>query len=332
MIRLLRADLYRMFKSGKLYIFIALSVMLSFFMAWIQTYDNGLFGSGLLIEDVQTEYMQNFGESAFEIRGIGNYIIVSGLIIMFLSAIFISVFAGRYFENGTIRNVTVSGNQKGTVFLEVWLLNIISTTLITLSFFISTVAYIFLCGLHPVIWWKYILIMLAIIYLLEITFTSLIVSILFISRKTVAAVIASIVLMLVFLLIPPSVGYSEEVILDYCMIENSTMQFDGKLITGFLTAPHMFDDKEYQQYILRDDRKLTLSEKTWDDLSLRARAGITFMKCTPLPLFIEYNTLELNPYVYVESGMALRNVITGCTWLILSPVVGVLLFRKKDIM
>ncbi len=331
MIKLLRADLYRMFKSRKIYIFIGLAVMLSIFMALIQTHDTGLFRSGRLIEDVQAEYMNNNGDSAFEIRGIGNYIIESGLIILFLSSIFISVFAGKYFDNGTLRNITVSGHRKETIFFSVFLLNLISTTLITLSFLISTVVYVLACGLHPVIWWPYILIMLAVMFLLELSFTSLITCILFVLKKTVVAVIATIVLFLVFLL-APIVGYDTDALTDYWQTDNIAMILDVNRLEEYLRWDPMFDDKDYKQYYVHENGKKDISTKTWDDLPLKARAGITYIKSIPLSLFVEYNTLQMNPYVYVDSGMALRNTITGFAWLILTPIAGVLLFRKTDIM
>lgn len=331
MIKLLRADLYRMFKSRKIYIFIGLAVMLSLFMALIQTHDTGLFRSGRLIEDVRAEYMNNNGDSAFEIRGIGNYIIESGLIILFLSSIFISVFAGKYFDNGTLRNITVSGHRKETIFFSVFLLNLISTTLITLSFLISTVVYVLACGLHPVIWWPYILIMLAVMFLLELSFTSLITCILFVLKKTVVAVIATIVLFLVFLL-APIVGFDTDALMDYWQVNDVEMLLDEHRYEEYLISVVSFDDKDYMQYYIRANGSSTRPAKTLDDLPLKARAGITYIKCSPLSLFFEYNTFSLNPYVFVESGMALRNTITGFAWLILTPIAGVLLFRKTDIM
>ena len=330
MIKLLKANLYRMFKSYSLYIFIAIAILLCLGNVFISSTEGGCFKT-VFLHDVAAMYMNNSvikTDYSFEIMGLTNLIIEDGIVLMALSSFYIAIFAGKNFSEGAIRNTLIAGHKKSSVYLAALITSIISTVIIALAIFISTAVYMLLAGLKPIIWWPYVIIMILVICLLSLVVSSVTLLLVFSTRKTYIAIIAIIILAGAISLC--SMGFVMDDELNNHIYSMDLYKDEEIYTIDFNLVTSSFNDEEYKQVIKYCGKDLTAHHK-FSDLSAKSKAKIYIIKCVPLSFFMEFFSYDLNPYTLVASKAATRYAVSGVIWIILSTAGGILIFRKKDI-
>ena len=326
MIKLIKANLYRMFKSYTLYLILATAVLLSLVFFLFTTAETDFFRTGFS-GDVTTLYMNRpliNDNYSFDISALSNLIIENALLLIALSSFFIAIFAGKNFNDGAIRNTLMVGHKKSSIYLTAFIINIISSFIIALALFISTSVYMLLAGLKPLIWWPYVIIMILLMYLFALVMSSLVMMIVFVTRRTFVAIIAAIVLFAVFMFIPGSQMVNNELMFYTLGIDVDYMADDTSRITVF------FDDDDYREVYRIDGKEIRVA-KHFKDLSSETKARVCFIKSFPFSFFSEYTNYEMNPYILVKGKAASRYAAASAVWIVLSTFAGVMIFRKKDI-
>ena len=330
MVKLIKANLYRMLNNGTLYIFIGITMMLSVMFMFFSVEDTGLFRTDFA-GNIRDIYVNNpairGNDYVYDVRGIGTQIIELGIIVAILASIYISMFAGKFFDEGAIRNLIITGHKRGSIYLSVLVVNIVSTLMMSVAAFISTAVYVWAGNLNPIIWWPYVLIMMGVMYLTALAITSLTLLVMFISRRTYVALIAAVVLMAGTAMVP-LVLLSDVETLSYVMSDElfTTPELFANLNDTLIS----FDDRNYRQVYIKDGEELKLN-RTFNDLSDYSKLKIYITKSMPMSVVNEYIVFSMNPYVMTVSGASLRYTAVSVIWIAASAVAGVFFFHKKDI-
>lgn len=330
MIKLIRANIYRMFKSKTLYFFLVIIAIICFVVVRIAITDLGEFQTDFT-GDVKTEYLTNLliGEDIkFEIRGVGTVIIEYTVLLIIICASYTSIFCGQFFDEGTVRNMLATGHSKTSVYMSAFIMNVISSAIFFVVTFSLIGIYILIFGGKPLIWWPYVLIMIGVMYLLTLVITSLVLFLIFTTRKIHIAIIGAL-LITVILAMAPGLALSDQEAMDYLfnvdffsMEDYMTSKADGISV--------YFDDINYKEKFVKGGKVIN-GDKTINDLPLASRGKIYIAKCSPLSAFAEYNLYEMNPYTMTEGLSSARYTAVSVIWITASTLAGVLLFRKKDI-
>jgi len=330
MIKLIKANIYRMLKNKTLYIFMGIAVLLSVLFMFFSVEDTGLFRTDFT-GDVRDIYMfnpaTNAGDYVYDVRGIGIQMIEYGFIVAILASVYISMFAGKFFDEGAIRNLVITGHRKSSIYLSVLVVNVISTFALSLTVFISTVVYTLICSLNPIIWWPYVLIMAGVMYLVVLSITSLTLLVMFLSRRTYVAVIASVVILAGTSMVP-FVTLNNQELVSYVMSDEALMTPEGFANVKSMTTG--FDDQNYRLTYYMNGEAVKLS-RNFNDLSDISKLKVYITKAMPMSIVMDYMSFAMNPYIMTESGACLRYSAVSVIWIAASAVAGVFFFRKKDI-
>ena len=331
MIKLIKANIYRMVKSRTLYIFIAVAVLISLICVYLLTNESGMFQTDFAgnIEELYKGINVTDSNYDYDIQGLGILVIECGVVLAVLSAFYISIFAGRSLDGGAVRNDLIMGHKKSSIYLSAFITDIISTAILSIAMFISISVYILAGGYHPIIWWPYLLLLIGLVYILALVISSFALMIVFFCR-TYVAIIGTILITIALAVIPGVIVSSDGKLTQYIINDEIFNYYEPQeLVTKEVID--WFDDANYRIVFIVDGERIPL-KKTIKDLPQEQQIKVYIVKALPHALYVDYEIYLMNPYIIAGSGYATRCLAVSLVWIIVVNTAGVLIFRKKDIM
>ena len=120
---------------------------------------------------------------------VSNYTIIAMFIIMLASLVYQSVFCGRLFSDGVIRNLVISGISKVRVFLSAFVMSLIFLCLFTLTFVLTAIPANLCFGNYLIIYWPSYLPTLLCVALILIFTSAFALFVLFLSHNAMLTLI-----------------------------------------------------------------------------------------------------------------------------------------------
>ena len=249
-----------------------------------------------------------------------------------LLAVFIPVFFGRLFSDGTIKNLISSGHSRGKIYL-VSLLFCFILNFATLL--VSAAVYSVWCLVlkwHPPIYLPVMLVTLFIDLLLSFTFSSWCLSVLFMSKKKTLAFITSFLLSVSLFVYPATIPVTvlgltqkinvddEEIKLLRTASDEAPYALEEHFDLGQFTIEYRYQGEKYRFVMdssLPDGIRFTCLLMIYSDPELIMHYGDMM---TSIP-----------PYVFLRDGLMTINIASNIFWIAAGNALGVFVFRKREI-
>ena len=248
------------------------------------------------------------------------------LVPIFLMAIFIPVFFGRLFSDGTIKNLISSGHSRSKIYI-VSLLFSLALNFITLT--ISTCVYAVWCLIvrwHPPIYLPVVLVILLIDLLLSFTISSWCLAVLFVSKKKTLAFVTSFLLAMSLFIYPTAVP-------ETILVMSQSVNFDGdeiELIRAPYALEEYFDLSQYMpEYHYKGDTYRFAMDSTLPD-GIRYTL-LLFIYSDPALIMHSGESLVYSPYILYRDGLMTINVASNVFWIFAGNIFGVAFFKKREI-
>ena len=283
--------------------------------------------------------------SAYSELTVFAFMIVSSISLpMVLMMIFIPVFFGRMFSDGTLKNYLTGGYTKGKLYLS----SMVFTFCIDLFLvFVNLLIFALWCIYYE---WKppfYLPVVLALLLssvLLFFTVTTLCLALLFISRKqTVALIVGLLVSAFCLATMPIATPYSK--MLDSQNLnESGAKEFHDILDSkqSYAYFDQRFDHSEFQVRTCYQGRDLNISEKS--NLNpVTKNTLLVSIYMNPLLIYdltemglmtgVVYaaTNLEITPYMMYRDGLIAINIAGSIFWISLMSCWVLLATRKREV-
>ena len=128
----------------------------------------------------------------------------SELCLLFVVLIYQSVFCGRLFKDGVIRNLIVAGISKVKVFLSSFVISVFFLSMFAGMFAITAIVGNLAMGFYMIIYWPSYLSALAGLFLLLILMAAISLTLLFLSQNPMLTLISGMCLIVFFVLVFPA--------------------------------------------------------------------------------------------------------------------------------
>ncbi len=245
--------------------------------------------------------------------------------------IYLPVFLGRMFSDGTVKNLIAGGHSKGKIYLSSLLFSIVLDIAMMIT---GTCLFMLMClilGWHPPIYFPIAMIMFLISMLISVMVSSVCVAVLFISRKPTVAFVVSFLLM--FMLYFVSVSVPAAIIAGTQRID--TNGENVKRIKQIRDeAP--YDLEEY--FVLSEfNYRFTYHGEDivfFGDSYLPSPVKTAVLLVTyadPALVLHTYEGISISYYIMYRDGLMAINIASNIFWITLSSFCGIIVFRRKEI-
>ena len=248
-----------------------------------------------------------------------------------LIVIFLPVFLGRMFSDGTVKNLIASGHGKGRIYLSSLLFGAVLDIAMMIM---STCIFAVMCMIlkwHPPVYLPVILLMFILSMLMTLTVTSVAIAVLFISKKRTVSFIVGVLLVFVLFIFPISAPSA---------IIMGTQHID----------PHSEDIKLLRK--LKDEEPYNLEEhfklSEYNFVYSYHGQEIVFFEDSYLPrpvknvllaatyldpaMILHIDTgFTVTPYIMYRDGLMAINIASNIFWITLTSFCGIIVFRRKEI-
>ena len=252
-----------------------------------------------------------------------------------LMIIFIPVFFGRMFSDGTVKNLISSGHTKAQIILSSVVLTFvldIFTLLINIASFAVLCRYF---SWQPPLYMPFIVQMLILALLMSFTATSLCISVLYISGKRTATFILGFLIAVYFGVPSSSVVISLVLNNAYYDYHASQEQIDE--------AKAIIENDGWNYIEKRYDYLLVSYRYYYKDkevLGFYPEGMPAFYKALSLSVYLDPSLVShtvatdlwySDPYMVTRDGLILVNIACTCLWLAASTTLGIIIFNKREI-
>lgn len=245
------------------------------------------------------------------------------------AVLFIPIFFGRMFSNGTIKNLIACGHSRSSIYLSSLLMAfMIDAALYLLNILILAIMW-FCYSWKPPIYFPVIAMLLLLDLLVIFFVSSLIVAVMFISRKTIAVVIAGF-LIAVFAFTPVTESLMEHLEASQVYVESSDKEFYELFREkGPNVFEHRFNLSECGVETYYEDRcVLAVPESRLDPALKNTLITLIYLDPALFPRLIPQGAYS---YLYYRDGLMGINIASNVFWILASTCAGVLIFRKREI-
>ena len=258
-----------------------------------------------------------------------------------LMVLFIPVFFGKLFSDGTLKNYIACGHSKGTIYFASLLFCFALDVFMVFLNFLIFAGWCLYYAWKPPIYLPVLLVLLACSMLLLFSITSICLAFLLASHKRALAFIAGFILVpcLLFTNAPTALAfeavfYSRDIIEDenyqkYLDIYRNNDQ-EEKYFQPFLYRLELSDLSEHIYY---EGEEINIFSESNLNPAVRCALELAiFMNpASVYQLTFSYEGSELPPYRICRDGLAAVNIACNIFWITLSSGIGVSVFRKREI-
>ena len=272
------------------------------------------------------KYNYAYEEVSALINSLGNLHFIPSILMM----IFIPVFFGRMFSDGTMKNIISCGHSKGKIYISSLFVTIVLDLVL---FMINFAGFLFWCLVYewkPPVYLPVLLPYMTVIFLLMLVLSSVNLAVLFASQKKTAAFVAGLLLLVSLRASLSTLAYSFMGVsyhtdpnkADYIRMEEiietqGRNAIEHRLDLSDLSIKPYYEGEELDVYTdVKWDpgAKVLLLGMFYSDSGLTAHLG---------------NYIPL--YLMVRDGLVTANMICSVSWLVISSAVGYAVFSKREI-
>ena len=252
-----------------------------------------------------------------------------------LMVLFIPLFFGRMFSDGTVKNLISSGHTKAQIILSSLVLTFV---LDVLTLLINIASYAVLCvyfSWQPPLYMPVIVQMLILALLMSFTATSLCISALYISGKKTATFILGFLIAIYFATPSSSIVVSLVLNSAYSDYHISQEQIDeAKAIIE--NDGWNYIEKRYD-YLIVSYRYFYKGKEV---LGFYPEGMPTVYKVLAFSVYLDPSLVShtvatdlwyADPYMVARDGLIAVNIGCTCLWLAASTALGIIVFKKKEI-
>lgn len=257
--------------------------------------------------------------------------LVPGILIL----VFIPLFFGRLYSDGTIKNLIACGHSKGRIYLASLIMSfLIDILMLILSICIFAAVCIFYSW-YPPVYLPVVIFMLFIELSVLFTVSSVGICVLFASQKKVLSLIAGFVVA-VLMFIPVSsfaimyIASNEQKYDDQSeAFEEYHMIIQEK---GANALEERFDILDFNIIMSHDGKDLDFTVKYKIPPVLKT-VLLFIIYSDPLMIahFGSDFDIWINPYLMARDGLMTINVMCDVCWILLSSTIGLSVFKKREI-
>ena len=250
-----------------------------------------------------------------------------------LIIIFIPLFFGRLFSDGTVKNLIAGGHSKAKIYLASLL---VMTAIDVLIILINIIAIAVLCLYFrwtPPVYLPVVLMLILIELLSIITVSSLCIAALFITMKKTAAFIASFVIGVISF-VPVSYMAAVGIFLHEWRYDLQSEDYqtynDNLCLDNWNRFEKRLDVLNFSEEIYFDGKEL----KIYDDIKMPAATKAMSLAVIYLDPFMSTNLFgdtSYDTYMMYRDGLMAINVGNNVFWTVLSTAFGIVIFRKREI-
>ena len=253
-----------------------------------------------------------------------------------LICIFIPVFFGRMFSDGTLKNLISCGHGKGKIYAA----SLILTVLLDLVMFgMNLLSMVFWCLIYkwrPPVYLPVVIPEILLVFFLLVTISAICLAVLFASSKKTTSFVAGFILS-VFMLFPGTIlaasllgasnAYIDPNSEDYILLREI---YDEKGMNGI---ERRFDLTDFSVEFYYEGRELRVYSDEYYVLPGLDKVLLVFIYMDPamVPNLERYESVQLPAYMVVRDGLAAVNAASEVFWITVSMGIGYLVFRKREI-
>lgn len=276
-------------------------------------------------------------EMVFICSSMGSRILAPAVLIV----LFIPVFFGKLFSDGTLKNYIACGHSKGTIYFASLLFCFALDVFMVFLNFLIFAGWCLYYAWKPPIYLPVLLALLACSMLLLFSITSICLAFLLGSHKRALAFIVGFILVPCFLFTGApttapyyAISYSRDIIEDenyqkYLDIYRNNDQ-EKKFLQPYLYRLELSD---FSEHIYYEGEEINIFSESNLNPAVRCALELAiFMNPASVYQFtFSYEGSELPPYMICRDGLAAVNIACNIFWITLSSGIGVSVFRKREV-
>ena len=265
----------------------------------------------------------------FESKTVLSEILALHVLPSIVTALVIPMLFGRLFSDGSVKNLVACGHSKRKIYLSALIFSFILDTLMTLFNLLVFAGFCIYYEWKPPVYIPLAFTMILVSLLLTFTVSSVVVSVLFASKKRTAALIAG-ALMLVFVFIPDNFVLDVYQNYNYQPSGDEWEEFD-RLVEGHgPDASNFFENKmNITELFVRTYYNGKEIIPAGNTLPVPARAALVAVCYLDPALIVRYQSSDV--YILYRSGIFAMNAASSILWIIVAGAVGIRIFNKREL-
>ncbi|MCR5385307.1 MAG: hypothetical protein K6E72_11835 [Saccharofermentans sp.] len=351
--KILSGMIYRFFRSMEAWIFIALLLASSFISAYADLHNPNYeisenvqkrFESlDVSAADAYKMYSEALPKETYDVLQsndceVDNEIEALNLIMgsfnvypILLIVLFIPLFFGRIFSDGTVKNLISGGHSKSSIYFSslifVLILDVVMLFVSAGSFAIACLIYHW----HPPVYLPVIFLMFLISLLITILISSASMAVLFASMKRTASFVVGFILFVLMIAIRVSIPMG---------ILQVTQRIDAEG-EGVKKLRQVRDEEPnaLEEHFSLSECNIYFSYKGdefsfYENSSLATpvkNAFLVVIYSDPVLIFHIDTGFTISPYMMYRDGLMTINIICDIFWITLTSFCGIIVFRRKEI-
>ena len=265
----------------------------------------------------------------FESKTVLSEILALHVLPSIVTALVIPMLFGRLFSDGSVKNLVACGHSKRKIYLSALVFIFILDVLTILYNLLVFACFCIYYEWKPPVYIPLALTMILVSLLLTFTVSSVVISVLFASKKRTAALIAG-ALMLVFVFIPENLVLGVYQNYNYQPSGDEWEEFD-RLVEGYgPDASNLFELKmnitELYVRTYYDGKEIIPAGNT---LPVPARAALVAVCYLDPALIVRYQSSDV--YILYRSGIFAMNAASSILWIIVAGAIGMRIFNKREL-
>lgn len=265
----------------------------------------------------------------FESKTVLSEILALHVLPSIVTALVIPMLFGRLFSDGSVKNLVACGHSKRKIYLSALIFSFILDTLMILFNLLVFAGFCIYYEWKPPVYIPLAFTMILVSLLLTFTVSSVVVSVLFASKKRTAALIAG-ALMLVFVFIPDNFVLDVYQNYNYQPSGDEWEEFD-RLVEGYgPDASNFFELKmNITELFVRTYYNGKEIIPAGNTLPVPARAALVAVCYLDPALIVRYQSSDV--YILYRSGVFAMNAASGALWIVVACAVGISIFNKREL-
>ena len=272
---------------------------------------------------------QSSDEIFFLIKGISSL----NLIPTILMVLFIPIFFGRMFSDGTLKNLISCGHGKGKIYLASL---IFSFALDMVMFLFNMIVYLIMIpinGWKPPVYLPVVLMMFAISVAMMLAITSVALAVLYASSKKTASFVAGFILALL-LFFPVTLLAIDRIDMSYVLDENEQEHLeeyrDILAEKGGNAFTYKCDPAAGTIIVYYGDRIIIpAGNSSLSPAVKNTLLAVFYLDPTSCTQLLKH--AQFSPYMAYRDGLMTISIASNIFWLLLSTAVGIIVFKKREI-
>ncbi|MBR4913867.1 MAG: ABC transporter permease subunit [Clostridiales bacterium] len=299
----------------------------------ISAFDVYRFNVDPLPRDVYDKIQKDFFYCPYEeMQGIFNGLNSLHVVAAVLMVVFIPLFFGRMFSQGTIKNLLTCGYSRTKIYLSALLLTVFIDLALFLIRFLGFVLMCVCLKWYPPVYLPVLVPGVLVSLLLLFTTTSLTLAALFITnRKTVAFIIGFLMVISFDFSISK---FAHDQLLNYELAMPSAIFYNEEYVKviqeqGSNVLEERFDYSNFEIEMYYEDQRL-VSFGVGDSIPSVVKYSLFALMYSD-PTLIQSMQDRFSPYLMTRDGLIYISMGVNVIWIILTNGLGVLFFRKREI-